>query len=171
MQYKSSYLLKNRLLGGLFCNYGYYLKDHLGNIRVVFNDNGQVLQRTDFYPFGLSVNRDGAALKVQNWVNRYLYNEKELQVGTGFLDFGARMYMPEVGRMNGTDGAAGFFNQVSPYSYGLNNPMLNIDPSGDTTINVNDLASNWKNFDTKEDNVSHPRTQKIRLAITFLMNV
>jgi RHS repeat-associated protein len=150
------------VLRGGKMTFEYYLKDHLSNVRVVFNEKGQVVQRTDFYPFGLSINRDGAAPKVQNWVNRYLYNEKELQVGSGYLDYGARIYMPEVGRMGGSDGAAGLFNNVSPYSYGLNNPLLNIDPSGDTTFNVNDLASNWKQFDTKEDNVSLNEVSVVR---------
>ncbi|QRR02373.1 hypothetical protein [Dyadobacter sandarakinus] len=66
----------------------YYLKDHLGNIRIVFDQKGNGLQRTNYYPFGLAINLDGAQPKVRNGVNRYLYNGKELQVGSGFLDDG-----------------------------------------------------------------------------------
>jgi uncharacterized protein RhaS with RHS repeats len=30
----------------------YYLTDHLGNVRVVFDTDGQVLQEDSYYPFG-----------------------------------------------------------------------------------------------------------------------
>ncbi len=120
--------------GALKFEYG--LKDHLGNVRVVFDEFGQVLQRTDYYPFGLSINRDGALPKVQNWVNRYLYNEKELQVGSGYLDFGARMYMPEVGRMSTVDRYAAKYGNVSGYQFGLNSPISNIDVNGDSAWKI-----------------------------------
>ena len=79
----------------------YYLKDHLGNVLLVFEEKGQTLQRTDYYPFGLDIDRNNPVQQptIRNGYNRYLYNEKELQVGTGYLDYGARMYVPEVGRM------------------------------------------------------------------------
>jgi RHS repeat-associated protein len=114
----------------------YSLKDHLGNVRVVFDEKGQVLQKTDYYPFGLSINRDGALPKVQNWVNKYLYNEKELQAGSGYLDFGARMYMPEVGRMSTVDRFAAKYGDVSAYQFGLNNPISNIDINGDSAWKI-----------------------------------
>ena len=83
----------------------YYLKDHLGNVRVVFDENGKILQETGYYPFGLSIDRNNPATTpaARNGVNRYLYNEKEFQIGTGYLDYGARMYMPEVGRWGAVD--------------------------------------------------------------------
>lgn len=135
--------------------FDYFLKDRLGNVRVVFDEKGKILQKTDYYPFGLSVPREDPAISQadRNKTNRYLYNEKELQVGSGYVDYGARMYMPEVGRMAMVDGASEVFDDVSPYIYGLNNPLLNVDPSGDTTINVNDLQDNWDNFNPQTDDV------------------
>ncbi len=115
----------------------YYLKDHLGNVRVVFNNDGETLQRSDYYPFGLSINRDGALPKVQNWVNRYLYNEKELQVGSGYLDYGARMYMPEVGRWGVVDPMTEKNNDQAGYTYAINNPILYTDPFGLDTSSAN----------------------------------
>ncbi|GHE33672.1 hypothetical protein [Sphingobacterium griseoflavum] len=35
----------------------YFLKDHLGNTRVVHDGSANVLQQTDYYPFGLEINR------------------------------------------------------------------------------------------------------------------
>ncbi|KAA0992801.1 DUF6443 domain-containing protein [Dyadobacter aurulentus] len=142
----------------------YYLKDHLGNVRVVFDALGAIKQQTDYYPFGLSVSGDPAGITqaTRNSNNRQLYNGKELQVGSGYLDYGARMYMPEIGRMNTVDGASNMFSDMSPYSYGLNNPLLNIDPSGDTTFNVNDLADNWKKFNTKQDDINLGEVRVVR---------
>jgi len=38
--------------------FDYYIKDHLGNVRVVFDENGDILQQSDYYSFGLSIARD-----------------------------------------------------------------------------------------------------------------
>jgi RHS repeat-associated protein len=120
---------------------------------VVFDERGRILQRTDYYPFALEIDRNAPVQtpSARNNVNRFLYNGKELQVGTGLADYGARMYMPEVGRMTGIDGAVDVFEHFSPYSYGLNNPFLYVDPSGDTTYNVNDL--DMSKFDVIKDDV------------------
>ncbi|MCF2489883.1 DUF6443 domain-containing protein [Dyadobacter sp. CY347] len=116
----------------------YYLKDHLGNIRVVFDELGQVKQKTDYYPFGLSISGDDAATTpaTRNNVNRFLYNSKELQAGSGYLDFGARMYMPEVGRWGMTDPLGEEFSDESPYSAFKNNPLRFVDPDGQAHVDV-----------------------------------
>lgn len=112
----------------------YYLKDHLGNVRLVFDEKGQTLQRTDYYPFGLDIDRNNPLQQaaIRNGYNRYLYNEKELQVGIGYLDYGARMYMPEVGRWGMVDRRAEKYTFSGPYAYCINNPLLYTDPTGDT---------------------------------------
>jgi RHS repeat-associated protein len=71
-------------------------------------------------------------------VNRFLYNGKELQVGTGLLDYGARMYMPEIGRWGVADPLSEIAGEFSPFLYGNDNPVLMIDPNGMlTTYNWN----------------------------------
>lgn len=66
----------------------------------------------------------------RNSVNRYLYNEKELQVGTGYVDYGARMYMPEIGRWSVPDPMLNKYYMESPYNYVLNRPTIAVDPDG-----------------------------------------
>jgi RHS repeat-associated protein len=61
-----------------------------------------VVQADDYYPFGLTFN----SYRRENSVtNAFLYNGKEQQdeLGLGWLDYGARMYMPEIGRWGVVD--------------------------------------------------------------------
>lgn len=90
------------------------------------------LKHGNYYPFGLEVDRNSPVQpqNVRNGINRYLYNGKELQVGTGYVDYGARMYMPEIGRWGAVDPMAENGRRWSPYTYGFGNPMRFIDPDG-----------------------------------------
>ncbi len=119
--------------------YNYYLRDHLGNIRVVFTPAPtraeKLIQATDYYPFGMKfrtqVNVSGE--------NNYLFNGKELQdeMGIDWYDYGARMYDAAIGRWHILDPAAEKAVSLSPYRYGMNNPIRFIDPNGDTEYERN----------------------------------
>ena len=105
----------------------YYLKDHLGNIRVVFNERDSVEQVTHYYPFGGSFG-DGVGSSVQD----YLYSGKELTRfnALNWYNFGARWYDPAILRWNGVDKLAEKYKPVSPYSFCLNNPIRYVDLDG-----------------------------------------
>ncbi|MBO5584026.1 MAG: RHS repeat-associated core domain-containing protein [Prevotella sp.] len=105
----------------------YYLKDHLGNVRVVVNERDSVEQVTHYYPFGGSFG-DGVGSSVQD----YLYSGKELTRfnALNWYNYGARWYDPDTLRWNGVDPMAEKYTTVSPYNFCLNNPVRYIDPDG-----------------------------------------
>ena len=138
----------------------YYLTDHLGGIDVVTDENGNVVERKDYLPFGeerlgeqlveQSGEQSGEQLAPQpdSQSENYGYIGKEQDDETGLYYYGARYYDSEIGR----------FTQIDPlvlgesekpladvlsnpqalngYSYVLNNPMRYVDEEGQYEIDV-----------------------------------
>ncbi|WP_120233467.1 DUF6443 domain-containing protein [Chryseobacterium sp. AG363] len=137
----------------LLNQYVYQFKDHLGNIRLSYTDTnkdgiiqprqysvrecigkfgcidnwkpGEIIETNTYYPFGLLHNYTATT---QN-AYQYKYNGKELQE-TGMYDYGARMYMSDLGRWGVVDPLAESYRRFSPYHYAMNNPINFIDPDG-----------------------------------------
>jgi RHS repeat-associated protein len=107
----------------------FFERDHLGSVRVVTNAAGTVLERNDYYPFGL---RHANASHPISAANRLKFNGKEEQVvgNSGLLDYGARMYDNVLGRWLMVDPLAEKYYPYSPYNYTLNNPVKFVDPDG-----------------------------------------
>ena len=107
--------------------YHYYLKDHQGNNRVVINQSGTVEETNHYYPFG------GVFASSGN-VQPYKYNGKELDAkkGLNWYDYGARHYDAVLGRFTTNDRFAEKYYSMSPYQYGANSPVGNIDVNGDS---------------------------------------
>jgi RHS repeat-associated protein len=113
----------------------YHLKDHLGNVRLVItpdeNNEPEVLQVNDYYPFGMAYTKNFQSGSGEHQPNKYLYNSKEEQEMPGkWLDYGWRMYDAQLGRWHGVDVLAEKYYPISPYAYVANNPMRFVDPDG-----------------------------------------
>ncbi len=111
--------------------YIYNYVDHLGNVRLSYFNNGngaEVLEENNYYPFGLK--HEGYNGLTGNPSYQYKYNGKELQTETGMYDYGARFYMPDIGRWGVVDPLAEQYRRHSPYNYAVGNPIRFIDPDG-----------------------------------------
>ena len=106
----------------------FYLKDHLGNVRMVVDENGNIVQVNDYYPFG-ALYGSGTGDAAQ----RYKYNGKELERmhGLDWYDYGARWMDPVLCRFTTMDPLCEKYYDTSPYAYCANNPMKYIDPDGE----------------------------------------
>lgn len=108
-------------------------------VEVYFDDfkvsqtKSPVIASNDYYPFGLSFN---SYQRENSLANDYKYNGKEEQneLGIGWLDYGARMYQPDVSRFFTQDRFAEKYDGLSPYQYAALNPIKYIDVNGDSTF-------------------------------------
>lgn len=110
--------------------YVYNYTDHLGNTRLSYAKNGagtEIIEESNYYPFGLK--HEGYNVLTGNPAYKYKYNGKELQEN-GMYDFGARMYMPDLGRWGVHDPLSELQFAYSPYSYVYGNPIRFNDPTG-----------------------------------------
>ncbi len=105
-----------------------FVTDHLGSVRAVVNNAGEILEQNDYYPFGLRWADTNSLISD----NRYRYNGKEDQtfVSLPFTDYGARMYNPTLGRWFGIDQLAERHPALSPYAFSGNTPIRYSDVDG-----------------------------------------
>ena len=99
-----------------------------------YKNNGsggaEIIDTNNYYPFGLKHQESPIVLAPFAGVPyNYKYNGKELQE-TGMYDYGARFYMPDMGRWGVVDPLAEKYQMMSTYNYGGNNPIRFIDPDG-----------------------------------------
>lgn len=98
-------------------SFHYYLKDHLGNNRVVVSEDGEIEQVNDYYPTGaLMASSKGGDTQC------FKFNGKELDRtnGLNWYDYGARNYDAAIVRWDGMDKLCEKYSPFTPYGYCLN---------------------------------------------------
>ncbi|WP_459212748.1 Ig-like domain-containing protein [Aquimarina rhabdastrellae] len=124
-------------------DYIYQYKDHLGNIRLSYQDmdnNGTIYQNTEikeekhYYPFGM-IQKGYNNLVIGRKHNYGFVNKEEnAELGLDWYDFGVRNYDATLGRWMNIDLLADELIQLdkNPYGYSFNNPIYFIDPDGNS---------------------------------------
>jgi len=106
----------------------YYISDHLGSTRAVVDNNGNVLETFDYYPFGLLMPKRNTA--GANTLEKFTGKERDTEGNLNLDYFGARYYDPAIGKFLAIDPLVEVYPGWTPYHYVLNNPISNIDPTG-----------------------------------------
>ena len=119
------------------------IADALGNIRVITDDQGNVLERHDYLPFGEECTTGPCATNPGLEAGQARkFTGKERDTETGLDYFGARYYGSKIGRFITVDPVMSVKDAlVNPqkwnrYAYSLNNPLRYVDPDGREEISV-----------------------------------
>ena len=155
----------------------YFLRDHLGSVRVIAEDRHTVISRTDYLPFGVRMSGDG--LTAGNPTARssfFGFSGKENEMwgglntaegditphwlkGERYQHFGARAYDPVSCIFMQVDPMAEKYYGMTPYGYCAGNPVMMVDPDGNfpetlwdianVVLDVTSLVSNIKQGNSK----------------------
>lgn len=92
----------------------------------------EVIEETNYYPFGMAQTVYRAAATSTNLGQKIKYNGKELQdeLGLNLYDYENRTYDPATARWLQVDPMAEQGRRWSPYNYAMDNPVYFIDPDG-----------------------------------------
>jgi len=116
----------------------FYHNDLLGSPVAATDQNGKLLWKEDYKPFGEKTDNDPSS-----GLNNIAYTGKEHDDDIGLSYFGARYYDPAVGRFMGVDKAGVIGNieknpmMFNRYAYANNNPYVFIDPDGNEPVGFN----------------------------------
>jgi RHS repeat-associated protein len=125
--------------------YNYYLKDHLGNNRIVMQviaNSYLTIQRTDYYPFGKPY-PDG--LRPEQQPYKFGGKEYDEMHGLNAYDFEARHLDANIPRFTTMDPLCEKYYSISPYAYCMNNPVKYVDPDGRKVYFAPGVSQEFKN--------------------------
>lgn len=130
----------------------YLLSDHLDSVTNIIGQNGAVLESNDYAPFGTLPYSTSSIDQDYKFAGQEKDRENNLQY---FIN---RYYSPSLARFMSLDpmllkDALKFLNNpqnLNSYSYGRNNPLINIDPNGlETKVFIEkDNTRSWLDLDS-----------------------
>jgi RHS repeat-associated protein len=124
------------------CGTCYLSTDHLGSTRLVTGENGSVIARHDYLPFGEEI-PSGYANRGADWAaddsvkQKFTGQARDSETGNDF--FNARYFNGALGRFLSPDPGNAGADLLNPqswngYSYVGNNPLARVDPTGMTWL-------------------------------------
>ncbi len=112
--------------------YDYFLKDHLGNIPAMVQEDKTLLEETHYYPFGL-IQRGitlQAAGALANKDKTFQGQKFDDDLGLNYYSFKYRNHDPQIGRFIQIDPLSDKYSNNSNYAFAENKVTLGIDLEG-----------------------------------------
>ncbi|MDA9908882.1 RHS repeat-associated core domain-containing protein, partial [Schleiferiaceae bacterium] len=128
----------------------WYHPDYIGNIEFVTDRTGQPYQHFYYAAFGDPLVSQHVGTGSFN--SAFRFNAKEYDEETGNYYYGARYYEPKSSVWMGVDALATSYPSMNPYNFVLGNPIMAMDPDGDTVdVTSSDGALLFRLYDGKEE--------------------
>jgi RHS repeat-associated protein len=109
-------------------DYHYYVRDYMGSVCVVTDDDGNIEQQNAYYAWGGIYSAMSVNPSLQD--RKYSGKPFDRRHGLDFYDYGARRYDPALARWTSPDPLCESYYNVSPYAFCHNNPVCRIDIDG-----------------------------------------
>ena len=109
-------------------DYHYYVRDYMGSVCVVTDDEGNIEQQNAYYAWGGIY----SAMSVNPALQDRKYSGKpfDRRHGLDLYDYGARRYDPALARWTSPDPLCESYYNISPYAFCHDNPVNRIDVDG-----------------------------------------
>ncbi len=107
-----------------------FLKDHLGSVKFITNEAGQVIEEISYSAYGETQIKLRGSNKVKVG-NNFYYTGRELEPETGDYYYRARYYDPYSQKFLSEDPIGFASGDINLYRYVFNNPLTFTDPSGE----------------------------------------
>ncbi|WP_176954519.1 DUF6443 domain-containing protein [Niabella drilacis] len=111
----------------------YFLKDHLGNVRAMINENGTLLEETHYYPFGLTmrgISTQNATPSLHNKDKTFQGQKFDDDLGVNYYSFKYRNHDPQIGRFIQLDPLADDYPHNSTYAFSENRVVNGVELEG-----------------------------------------
>ena len=112
--------------------YRFFVRDRLGSVRSVADEDGNVLQQNLYYARGGAWGDVCTAPGFQSY--KYCGKYLDRKHGLDLYDYGARLYDPAAAFWTSPDPLCEKYYNISPYAFCNNNPVRFIDPTGEFPI-------------------------------------
>jgi RHS repeat-associated protein len=110
---------------------------------VIYHSVADILSFNDYYPFGMTMpGRQFSSGDDYRYGFNGMESVDEISGQKNSYDFGARIYDSRIGRWLSLDPKFGLQPGWSPYKFAYNNPLLFIDPDGNTEWIIHKTVNN-----------------------------
>ncbi len=126
--------------------YVYQYKDHLGNVRLSYQDSdsdgiaesSEILEENNYYPFGLKHKGYNDVISGRDHKWEYLGQEFQDELGLNWTSYKWRNADPALGRFFGSDPIAEDYYYQTNYQFASNNPIWKVELEGLEGVTTND---------------------------------